>query len=64
MAASSGGGAPWKMIGGANSADSVLVSSEPLTLDLSTWIEVPEYSALSVSQRAGRRQASVVALDV
>ena len=54
----------WKMVGGANSADSVLVSSEPLTRDLSTWIEVPEYSALSVSQRAGRRQASVVPLDV
>lgn len=54
----------WKMIGGAASADSVLVSSEPLTRDVSTWIEVPEYSALCVSQRAGKRQAFVVPLDV
>lgn len=34
----------WKMIGGFDSADSVLVASEPLTRDTSTWLEVPEYS--------------------
>jgi glutamine amidotransferase len=54
----------WKMIGGAASADSVLVASEPLTRDVSTWIEVPEYSALTVSEHRVGRVAQVVALDV
>jgi glutamine amidotransferase len=36
----------WKMIGGAASSDSILIASEPLTVDTSTWLEVPEYSAL------------------
>jgi predicted glutamine amidotransferase len=55
--------AEWKMIGGAGSADSVLVASEPLTRDISTWIEVPEYSALTVCERGGRREAQIVPLD-
>jgi glutamine amidotransferase len=55
--------AEWKMIGGAASADSVLVASEPLTRDISTWVEVPEYSALIVCERNGRREAQVVSLD-
>jgi predicted glutamine amidotransferase len=29
----------WKMIGGAANADSILVASEPLTVDTSTWLE-------------------------
>lgn len=36
----------WKMTGGHGRA--TLVASEPLTRDVSTWIEVPEYSALLV----------------
>ena len=35
----------WKMIGG-QQADSIIISSEPLTDDFSTWLEVPEYSIL------------------
>jgi glutamine amidotransferase len=54
----------WKMTGGAANADSVLVASEPLTRDVSTWVEVPEYSALMVCERAGRREAQVVSLNV
>lgn len=54
----------WKMIGGASNADCVLVASEPLTRDVSTWVEVPEYAALTVSGEAGRRAVRVVALDV
>jgi glutamine amidotransferase len=54
----------WKMTGGAANADSVLIASEPLTRDVSTWVEVPEYSALMVCERSGRREAQVVALDV
>jgi len=36
----------WKMIGGATHADSIIVASEPLTVDTTTWLQVPEYSAL------------------
>jgi len=56
--------AEWKMVGGAGSADSVLVASEPLTRDVSTWIEVPEYSALIVCEQHHRRQIQIVPLDV
>jgi glutamine amidotransferase len=56
--------AEWKMVGGAGSADSVLVASEPLTRDVSTWIEVPEYSALIVCDQHDRRQVQIVPLDV
>lgn len=34
----------WKMVGGADLADSFLLASEPLTTDVSTWVELPEYS--------------------
>ena len=40
----------WGMVGGGDSARSVLVASEPLTRDTSGWVEVPEYSALAVDQ--------------
>jgi len=57
--------AEWKMIGGARDADSVLVASEPLTRDISTWVELPEYSALLVSRGDDGACASrIVALDV
>src|SRR5690606_9099697 len=36
----------WKTIGGEESADSVIVASEPLTRDATSWLEVPEYSLL------------------
>lgn len=39
----------WKMIGGEQTADSVLIASEPLTHDTATWLEVPEYSAVYAS---------------
>ena len=34
-------------MGGGEHDRSVLLSSEPLTSDASTWVEVPEYSMLS-----------------
>jgi glutamine amidotransferase len=37
----------WKMIGGRQSAKAMLLASEPLTRDESTWLEVPEYSVVS-----------------
>lgn len=54
----------WKMTGGASEADSVIVSSEPLTRDVSTWVEVPEYSLLSVSTVGDRRTVRTAPLDV
>ena len=53
----------WKMVGGAQSANSVLVASEPLTHDTATWVEVPEYSALLVSRSDEGCSARLVALD-
>jgi glutamine amidotransferase len=54
----------WKLVGGAASADSVIVASEPLTRDFSTWIEVPEYSALVARRDGERRRAEIHALEV
>ena len=54
----------WKMIGGAVNAESVLISSEPLTQDISTWLEVPEYSLLYTTNAGGRRRTQLVELDI
>jgi glutamine amidotransferase len=54
----------WKMTGGAANADSIIVASEPLTRDTSTWVEVPEYSALVIRNDGERRHAQIVALGV
>ena len=50
----------WKMTGGAENADSILVASEPLTRDTAAWVEVPEYShaARDDPRRTGPRSRS------
>jgi glutamine amidotransferase len=53
----------WKMTGGAERADSILVASEPLTRDTSSWVELPEYGALFAELREGRPHVSVRLLD-
>jgi predicted glutamine amidotransferase len=53
----------WKMIGGPDTADSVMVASEPLTRDTSTWLEVPEYSMIYADTRSGRPTVEVHYLD-
>ncbi len=53
----------WKMIGGADSADSIMIASEPLTRDTSTWLEVPEYSMIYADTRSGRPTVEVHYLD-
>jgi predicted glutamine amidotransferase len=53
----------WQMTGGAEQADSILVASEPLTRDTSSWVELPEYGALVVDMRDGRPRVSVKLLD-
>jgi len=53
----------WKMTGGAERADSILVASEPLTRDTSAWVELPEYCALFADLRQGRPYIAVRLLD-
>ena len=50
----------WKMTGGIEQADSILIASEPLTHDTSAWVEVPEYGLLHAELKNGR---PVITLD-
>jgi glutamine amidotransferase len=56
-------GDEWKMTGGAERADSILVASEPLTRDTSSWVELPEYGALFAEMKGGRPRVAVRLLD-
>jgi predicted glutamine amidotransferase len=53
----------WKMTGGAENADSIIVASEPLTRDTAAWVELPEYGALFAELRDGRPRIAVRLLD-
>ncbi len=53
----------WKMTGGADVADSIMIASEPLTRDTTTWLEVPEYSMIYADTRGGRPSVEVHYLD-
>jgi len=52
----------WKMTAGRGKA--TLIASEPLTRDVSTWVEVPEYSAVLVDSAGGQTRRRIVPLDV
>ena len=56
-------GDDWRMAGDLQSADSVIVASEPLSRDAARWVEVPEYSLVSVGVREGRPRVDVRDLD-
>jgi glutamine amidotransferase len=53
----------WKMTGGAQHADSILIASEPLTRDVASWVEVPEYSILHAEIRDGRPAVNLHYID-
>ena len=53
----------WKMVGGAERADSFLFASEPLTTDVSTWVELPEYSITWVNRATGVPRVETVEAD-
>jgi glutamine amidotransferase len=53
----------WRMTGGAQNADSILIASEPLTRDVASWVEVPEYSILHVEIGGGRPAVTLHYLD-
>ena len=48
----------WKMLGGQESASAMLLASEPLTRDESTWLEVPEYSLVAFDTRGASPRVS------
>jgi glutamine amidotransferase len=54
----------WKMIGGEQQANSLMITSEPLTHDTATWLEVPEYSLVHGDTLGGRPSISVHPLPV
>jgi glutamine amidotransferase len=55
----------WKMIGAPGATGgSLLISSEPLTRDVSTWFEIPEYSALMSTSAGGQQSLRVKYLTV
>lgn len=54
----------WQMVGGAAAADSVMVASEPLTSDVSKWLEVQEYSALHTERNNDRTITDIHYLNV
>jgi glutamine amidotransferase len=53
----------WKMTGGAEGADSILVASEPLTRDVASWVEVPEYGVLHAEIAGGKPSIRIRYLD-
>ncbi|MDH3626707.1 MAG: class II glutamine amidotransferase [Acidobacteriota bacterium] len=54
----------WKMIGGPSDASSIIVSSEPLSEDRATWLEVPEYTMLAATLRDGVVRRDEFELDI
>ena len=46
------------------SVRSLLIASEPLTVDISTWLEVPEYSLITARRRPGDLEYETLDLDV
>ena len=56
-------GAEWRM-GTGDDPNAVLLASEPLTLDVSTWIEVPEYTILAAARHPSGVEITTHDLDV
>ena len=54
----------WQMIGGMDTADSVIVASEPLTSDVTKWLQVPEYSVLHTERPNGRTLINTHLMDI
>ncbi|MEP0546625.1 MAG: class II glutamine amidotransferase [Rhodothermales bacterium] len=54
----------WRMGGSMDEADSILIASEPLTRDASSWIEVPEYTLLTATRTDGRLALTARDLDL
>jgi glutamine amidotransferase len=53
----------WQMLASQGRPQSLIIASEPLTADTSTWLEIPEYSLLCVERRADGLSLQTVDLD-
>ncbi len=53
----------WKMTGGVENADSILIASEPLTRDTAAWVEVPEYGMMHAELKGGCPVVTLKYLD-
>lgn len=53
----------WVMVGEGPSS-SLMIASEPLTTDTSTWLEAPEYSILTASLEGGLLTAEIADLEL
>lgn len=53
----------WRMVGETAGADSVIFASEPLTRDVSSWMQVPEYALVYAERSAGRPIFGTIELD-
>ena len=56
-------GGAWAMRG-ADVTSSLLVASEPITADTSTWLEVPEYSLVIASRDGGSVKTELHDLEI
>ncbi len=54
----------WRMTGSVQDADSIIIASEPLTHDTSTWLEVPEYTLFTASREDGELLIQASDLDI
>ena len=53
------------VMAGSDLPRSLLIASEPLTLDISTWLDVPEYSMVTAQRaRSGALEYETLDLDV
>jgi len=52
----------WAMLGG-SSADAIIIASEPLTRDTTSWVEVPEYGMVIADYAGGRPTLQTFLLD-
>ena len=53
----------WQMAAADGRPQSLMIASEPLTADTSTWLEVPEYSLLSVTREGNGLSVDTFDLD-
>ena len=53
----------WKMVGGRGATDAIIIASEPLSIDTSTWAEIPEYHLLSVDLENNGIRKKLTALE-
>ena len=54
----------WRTVGAPGRCDAFLLASEPLTRDVTGWVEVPEYSALLVEGEGSNRRMAMADIDV